>query len=157
MPELGVSTCHHGPVRGEHPALSCAGAFSHRIPSETAGRSRVNLMNVETIGSSRHSGVCEMAASIARRRLPRESTGRARFLSSLAVTLKTLQGERARINQELTKLDRAIAVIRELAGMEAAPNGRPAKRTVSVAARRKMAKAQKLRWAKVRAGSKAKA
>jgi hypothetical protein len=74
----------------------------------------------------------------------------------LTNTLKTLNGERARVHQELTKLDKAIAVIRELAGAEAAPNGRP-KHTVSVAARRKMAKAQKLRWAKVRASQKAKA
>src|ERR1700719_97717 len=66
----------------------------------------------------------------------------------LTRTLKTLQAERVQIHKELTQLDRAIAVIRELAGTEAAPNGHPTKRTVSAAARRKMAKAQKLRWAK---------
>jgi hypothetical protein len=75
----------------------------------------------------------------------------------LTSTLKTLQGEREQIQKELAKLDRAIDVIRELAGTEAAPNGHPTKRTVSDAARRKMAKAQKLRWAKVRAERKAKA
>jgi hypothetical protein len=73
---------------------------------------------------------------------------------NLTDTLKTLQGERAQIQKELAKLDRAIDVIRELAGLEAAPNGHPTKRTVSAAARRKMAKAQKLRWAKVRAHKK---
>jgi hypothetical protein len=73
-------------------------------------------------------------------------------VTSLDLTdiLKTLQGEHAQIQKELTKLDRAIDVIRELAGTEAAPNGHPTKRTVSAAARRKMAKAQKLRWAKFR-------
>jgi hypothetical protein len=69
----------------------------------------------------------------------------------LADTLKTLQGERARTHQELTKLDRAIAVIRELAGTEPTPNGHPKKPTISAAGRRNIAKAQKLRWAKVRA------
>ena len=75
----------------------------------------------------------------------------------LSGTLKTLQLERAQIHKELTKLDRAIAVIRELAGTEAAPNGRPKKHTMSAAARRNIAKAQKLGWAKVRAERKAKA
>jgi hypothetical protein len=75
----------------------------------------------------------------------------------LSVTLKTLQGERARLHQELNKLDRAIDVIRELAGAQVAPNGHPKKHAMSAAARRKIAKAQKLRWAKVRAKQKAKA
>ena len=74
----------------------------------------------------------------------------------LAGTLKALQGERAQKQTELNKLDRAIDVIRELAGTEAAPNGRPKKHTMSVAARRKIAKAQRLRWAKVRATQKTK-
>jgi hypothetical protein len=68
----------------------------------------------------------------------------------LTGTLKTLQGERARILQEVTKLDKAIDVIRELGGEAEAPNGFPKKRTMSAAGRRKIAKAQKLRWAKVR-------
>jgi len=75
----------------------------------------------------------------------------------LAGTLKTLHGERARLHQELNKLDRATDVIRELAGGEAAPNGHPKKHTMSAAARRKIAKAQKLRWAKFRKEQKAKA
>jgi hypothetical protein len=75
----------------------------------------------------------------------------------LAGTLKTLQVERAQIHKELTKLDRAIAVIRELAGSEPTPNGHPKKWTMSASARRKIAKAQKLRWAKLRAKQKAEA
>jgi hypothetical protein len=75
----------------------------------------------------------------------------------LAGTLKALQGERAQKQTELDKLDRAIAVIRELAGTEAAPNGHPKKPTMSAAGRRNIAKAQKLRWAKVRAQKKTKA
>jgi hypothetical protein len=69
----------------------------------------------------------------------------------LTGTLKTLQGEREQLYKDLTKLDRAIAVIRELAGTEPTPNGHPKKWIMSAAGRRKIAKAQKLRWAKVRA------
>jgi hypothetical protein len=68
----------------------------------------------------------------------------------LAGTLKTLQGERAQTQTKLTKLDRAIDVIRELAGTEPTSNGNPKKWTMSPSSRRKMAKAQKLRWAKFR-------
>jgi hypothetical protein len=75
----------------------------------------------------------------------------------LTGTLKTLQGERARVHQELTKLDRAIDVIRELAGTESSPNGHPKKHTMSAAARRKIAKAQKVRWGKFRKQQNAKA
>jgi len=75
----------------------------------------------------------------------------------LSGTLKTFQGEREQLHKELTKLDRAIEVIRELAGTAPTPNGHPKKWTVSASARRKMAKAQKLRWAKFRKQQKAKA
>jgi hypothetical protein len=51
----------------------------------------------------------------------------------LTGTLKTLQAERAQIHTELTKLDRAIAVIRELAGTEPTPNGHPKKWIMSAA------------------------
>ena len=74
----------------------------------------------------------------------------------LAETLNTLQGERAQTQKKLTKLNRAIAVIRELAGTEAAPSGHSKKWTMSAAGRRKIAKAQKLRWAKVKAQKKSK-
>jgi len=75
----------------------------------------------------------------------------------LSGTLKTLQLEREQIHKELTRLDRAIAVIRELAGAEQTPNGHPKKPTMSAAGRRNIAKAQKLRRAKVRAERKSKA
>ena len=69
---------------------------------------------------------------------------------NLAGTLKALQGERAQKQTELNKLDGAIDVIRELAGAEPTPNGRPKQHTMSAAARRNIAKAQRLRWAKFR-------
>ena len=68
----------------------------------------------------------------------------------LAATLGALKAERTRLQEESAKLDQAIAVLQGLSGTRAASNGRRKKRTLSAAARRKIAKAQKLRWAKVR-------
>jgi hypothetical protein len=68
----------------------------------------------------------------------------------LAGTVKMLRGHRAQVQKELTRLDKAIAVLRELSGTNStsSPNGK--RHTMSAAARRKIAKAQKARWAKVR-------
>ena len=75
----------------------------------------------------------------------------------LSSTLKTLTGERTQVLKELSKLDKAIAVIQDLVGINSTSNGNSPKRTISAAARKKMAKAQKERWAKVRLAQKAKA
>ena len=76
----------------------------------------------------------------------------------LGETLKTLKGERTKIHSELAKLDKAITVLEELSGASAAPSNRNGhKRTLSVAARNKIAKAQKLRWAKIKKERSAKA
>ena len=69
----------------------------------------------------------------------------------LGGTLKALKGERARVHQDLAKLDKAIAVLEGLFGKDStSPNGHAGKRTLSAAARRKIGKAQKLRWAKLK-------
>ena len=69
----------------------------------------------------------------------------------LGGTLKALKGERAKVHSELAKLDKAITVLQELVGTNSvASNGRGPKRTLSVAARNKIAKAQRARWAKVK-------
>ena len=69
----------------------------------------------------------------------------------LGGTLKALKGERIKIQGELAKLDKAITVLEELNGKSTAvSNGNGNKRTLSAAARNKIAKAQKLRWAKIR-------
>ena len=69
----------------------------------------------------------------------------------LADTVKALIGERTRLQKELTKLDKAITVLRELSRTNNVTlNGRGHKRTLSVAARNRIAKAQRARWAKVR-------
>jgi len=72
---------------------------------------------------------------------------------SLRQVLKQLRGERSRTQKELSRLDDAIAAFEKLVGTNGrrAVHGAPrAKRRFSVATRRKMAEAQKARWAKVR-------
>ena len=69
----------------------------------------------------------------------------------LGGTVKALKGERARIHQDLAKLDKAIGVLEGLFRTSVTnPNGHAGKHTLSAAARRKIGKAQKLRWAKIR-------
>jgi len=70
----------------------------------------------------------------------------------VAGMLKTLRGERAHVQKELANLDKAIGAIRELVGTEQTPNGRPGKRTMSAAARRKIARATKVALGKVQEG-----
>lgn len=85
----------------------------------------------------------------------------------LTDTVKILQTQRAEIQKQLTNLDKAIAVLQELTepnrihspnGKQTHPNPIPSlngkRRTFSVAARRKMAAAQKARWAKLKAAQK---
>ena len=68
-------------------------------------------------------------------------------------TLKALKVQRANVQSELAKLDKAITALAELSRTNnVVSNGRGRKRTLSVAARNKIAKAQRARWAKVRRG-----
>jgi hypothetical protein len=50
----------------------------------------------------------------------------------------------------MEKLDKAIAVLRELSGTNSTPSPNGKRRTLTTAARKKIAKAQKARWAKFR-------
>lgn len=68
----------------------------------------------------------------------------------LANTVKMLQGQRAQVQKELVKLDKAITVLTELSGTNSTPTSNGKGHTMSAAARKKIAKAQKARWAKVR-------
>jgi hypothetical protein len=62
-----------------------------------------------------------------------------------------LKGERARVHQDLAKLDKAITVLEGLSRTSTTiPTGHAGKRTLSAAARRKIGKAQKLRWANLK-------
>ncbi len=73
-------------------------------------------------------------------------------MASIEITeiIKTLQTERARTQKELAKLDKVISALRELALTNLTANINGKRRTLSAAARRKIGKAQKARWAKVK-------
>jgi hypothetical protein len=76
----------------------------------------------------------------------------------LGGTVKALKVERAKMQGELLKLDKAIYVLEGLSITNGAtPNANGHKRTLSPAARNKISKAQKLRWAKVKRAQPAKA
>jgi hypothetical protein len=59
-------------------------------------------------------------------------------------------GERTQVRTKLSIRDKAITVLQELAGTNLISNGRRKKRTLSPAGRRKIAAAQRLRWAKAK-------
>ena len=64
---------------------------------------------------------------------------------------ESIEGRARRVRGELAKLDKAITVLEGLFRTSATtPNGDAGKRTLSAAARRKIGKAQKLRWAKLK-------
>ena len=76
----------------------------------------------------------------------------------LGGAVKALKVERAKVQSELAKLDNAISVLEGLSGANSlTPSGNGHKRVLSAAARNKIAKAQKLRWAKIRKERAAKA
>jgi hypothetical protein len=74
-------------------------------------------------------------------------------MSQLAAVLGQLKQERARVEAELRHLDQAIQALSKVAGRSPGI-GRRVKRTMSPAARRKIAAAQRARWAKFRASHK---
>jgi len=67
-----------------------------------------------------------------------------------------LQKERIRLENELRRVTAALTAFGKvyMQGSKSRPAATRKKRTVSVASRRKMAAAQKARWAKTRAGKK---
>ena len=73
-------------------------------------------------------------------------------MASIEITeiIKTLQTERAQTQKELAKLDKVISALRGLSLRNLTANANGKRRTLSAAARRKIGKAQKARWAKVR-------
>jgi len=64
--------------------------------------------------------------------------------------IKTLQTERAQTQKELAKLDKVISALRGLSLTNLTANKNGKRHTMSAAARRKIGKAQKARWAKVK-------
>ncbi len=76
-------------------------------------------------------------------------------MANLSKALNDLRDQRKRLSDELEKLDQAISVVSKLnSGSYAGGRGVRtfgAKRRLSAAARRRIAEAQKLRWAKWKA------
>jgi phage major head subunit gpT-like protein len=75
-------------------------------------------------------------------------------MANLTNALQQLRAERSRAQSEVEKLDQAISVIESLNGSGASRKANRPTRIVSAASRRKMAQAQKARWARVGKGSK---
>jgi hypothetical protein len=69
-------------------------------------------------------------------------------MANLSKTVNDLRGERNRLARELDRLDEAISV---LSGLDRGGNRRGGKRRLSAAARKRIADAQKARWAKWKA------
>jgi hypothetical protein len=75
-------------------------------------------------------------------------------MSNLENALRELREKRSQAQIEIEKLDQIISGIESLNGTGAAPSKSiQPKRIISAASRRKMALAQKARWASIRKGS----
>src|SRR6202044_2426016 len=73
-------------------------------------------------------------------------------MANLENALQQLRAERREVQLHVEKLDQAISVIESLNGLGSSRNPNQPKRIISAASRRKMALAQKARWANVRKG-----
>ncbi len=74
-------------------------------------------------------------------------------MGNLNTALQELRAERKQAQLQLEKLDHAISVIESLNSPRILQEANQSTRVISAASRRKMARAQKARWAKVRNGS----
>jgi hypothetical protein len=71
-------------------------------------------------------------------------------MGNLTNALQVLRAERKQAQSQVEKLDQAISVIESLNGSVTLQNSNQPTRIISAASRRKMARAQKARWAKAR-------
>jgi len=71
-------------------------------------------------------------------------------MGNLNNALQELRAERKQTQLQLEKLDHAISVIESLNGSATTQNASQPTRVISAASRRKMAQAQRARWAKVK-------
>ena len=77
-------------------------------------------------------------------------THRGGTMANLDNALQQLRAERKQAQLQVEKFDQAISVIESLNGSGAVRKSTRPTRTVSAASRRRMARAQKARWAKLR-------
>jgi hypothetical protein len=75
-------------------------------------------------------------------------------MANLTNALQQLRAEQREAQLHVKKLDQAISVIESLNGSGTSRNGNQPKRFISAASRRKMALAQKARWARAGKGPK---
>src|ERR1700728_827651 len=73
-------------------------------------------------------------------------------MANLENALQQLRAERREAELHVEKLDQAITVIESLNGSGTSRNTNQPKRIISASSRRKMALAQRARWAKIRKG-----
>jgi len=71
-------------------------------------------------------------------------------MGNLTSALQELRAERKQAQLQVEKLDQAISVIESLNGAGRVRHGNQPTRIISAASRRKMAQAQRARWARVR-------
>jgi hypothetical protein len=71
-------------------------------------------------------------------------------MGNLSSALQQLRAERKQAQVQVEKLDHAISVIESLNGVGTSGKANQPTRTISAASRRKMAQAQRARWAKAR-------
>jgi hypothetical protein len=71
-------------------------------------------------------------------------------MGNLNNALQELRAERKQVQEHVEKLDHAISVIESLNGFGTVWKANPPARIISAASRRKMAQAQRARWAKAR-------
>jgi len=71
-------------------------------------------------------------------------------MGNLNNALQELRAERKQAQSQVEKLDQAIAVIESLNGVGTSGKANQPTRIISAASRRKMAQAQRARWAKAR-------
>src|ERR1700733_2208056 len=74
-------------------------------------------------------------------------------MANLEKALQELRTERKQAQLHVQKLDQVISVIESLNGSGTSSDANPPKRIISAASRRKMALAQKARWARAGTGS----
>ncbi len=76
-------------------------------------------------------------------------------MTNLASALQQLRAERKEVQGQMEKLEKAIAAIEGLVSGPVALNGVRSGRAISAASRKRMARAQRERWAKLRKESQA--
>jgi hypothetical protein len=69
-------------------------------------------------------------------------------MATLAQMIRHLQQQRKQIQRQIERIDAAVAALQKIGDKEPAAAGPKAKRVMSAAARRRISRAQKARWAK---------